>query len=518
MARVYRALDTLLQRPVAIKVLAPQLSIDPEFSRRFEREAIMAANLRHPAIVTVYDVGEQDGLHYIAMEFIRGRTLHSVLTERGALGLGYAVSLLEPVARALDYAHSQGAVHRDVKPHNMMVDVEGRVLLTDFGIAQAPESENSERLTRTGIFMGTPEYLSPEQAEARRVDGRSDLYSLGIVAYEIITGRVPFYGATPQLIVAHAQQEPPPPSSVMGALPDELDTIFARALAKKPQTRYQTGTALVEALRIVARRNGIPLATTAQIAELATPSPQAASAQAQHMNSSADSDSFILTNDAATPVGSVTIPQAVFQNTLKTQARLQGQGEVRQRRWNPRILLIGVLSVVAALFLGVVMLGNTYGGGNSSNLPAVLRTATLPLLLDTLEPTPSPLPPTATATLEPPTETPEPSPTEAPPTATAVPPTATAPLRTATRPPAPTNTPEPPTATAEQEPPTVIPEPPTEIPAEPPTEIPEPPTATAELEPPTATPEPEPPTATPEPPTATPDIPELPTIEVVPIQ
>lgn len=507
MARVYRALDTLLQRSVAIKVLAPQLSIDPEFSRRFEREAIMAANLRHPAIVTVYDVGEQDGLHYIAMEFIRGRTLHSVLTERGALGLGYAVSLLEPVARALDYAHSQGAVHRDVKPHNMMVDVEGRVLLTDFGIAQAPESENSERLTRTGIFMGTPEYLSPEQAEARRVDGRSDLYSLAIVAYEIITGRVPFYGATPQLIVAHAQKEPPPPSSVIGALPDELDTIFARALAKQPQTRFPTGTALVEALRIVARRNGIPLATTAQIAELATPSPQAALTQAQTMNSSSDSDSFVLTNDAATPVGAVTIPQAAYQNPAKTQARVQSHGSGRQQRWNPLILLMGMLSIVAALFLGVVMLGNSFGDGNSSNLPAVLTTATLPLVLDTLEPSATPVPPTETATLEPsPTASPEPSPTEEPPTQTAVPPTRTATTiaRTATQPPAPpTNTPEPPTATFE--PPTDTPEQPTDTP-ELPTETPEPPTET-----------PEPPTATPEPPTATPDIPELPTIVVVPI-
>ncbi|MBC8077248.1 MAG: serine/threonine protein kinase, partial [Chloroflexales bacterium] len=165
MARVYRAVDTLLQRSVAIKVLAPQLGLDPEFARRFEREAITAANLRHPAIVTVYDVGEQDGLRYIAMEFIRGRTLHAIITERGALGLGYCVSILEPVARALDYAHVQGAVHRDIKPHNIMVDVAGRVLLTDFGIAQTPEHEPGERLTRTGIFMGTPEYISPEQAE-----------------------------------------------------------------------------------------------------------------------------------------------------------------------------------------------------------------------------------------------------------------------------------------------------------------------------------------------------------------
>ena len=211
MARVYRAQDTQLKRTVAIKVLLPQLAVDPEFAQRFERESITAANLRHPNIVTIYDVGEQDGVHYIAMEYVRGHTLHTIIEERGALGLGYAITIIGPVAAALDYAHRQGAVHRDIKPQNIMIDVDGRVLLTDFGIAQAPDggSTGGQRLTRTGIFMGTPEYISPEQASAQRVDGRSDLYSLGIATYEVITGNVPFSGATPQLIVAHAQTPPP---------------------------------------------------------------------------------------------------------------------------------------------------------------------------------------------------------------------------------------------------------------------------------------------------------------------
>ncbi len=270
MARVFRALDTMLKRTVALKVLAAQLAVDPEFAQRFEREAVTAANLRHPNIVTIYDVGEHNGFRYIAMEYVNGRTLHAIVEERGALGLGYAIGIIGPVAAALDYAHSQGSVHRDIKPQNIMIDVDGRVLLADFGIAQAPEA-SGERLTRTGIFMGTPEYISPEQASAQRVDGRSDLYSLGIATYEVITGAVPFSGATPQLIVAHAQKTPPPPSSIDPAQPPELDLVMARILAKRPESRFASGMAFVEGLRVVARRHGIAAATTPQIADLALP-------------------------------------------------------------------------------------------------------------------------------------------------------------------------------------------------------------------------------------------------------
>jgi serine/threonine-protein kinase len=270
MARVYRAQDTQLKRTVAIKVLLPQLAVDPEFAQRFERESITAANLRHPNIVTIYDVGEQDGLHYIAMEYVRGHTLHAIIEARGALGLGYAITIIGPVAAALDYAHRQGAVHRDIKPQNIMIDVDGRVLLADFGIAQAPEGGNTggERLTRTGIFMGTPEYISPEQASAQRVDGRSDLYSLGIATYEVITGNVPFSGATPQLIVAHAQTMPPPISTQDRDLPPELDQVMARILAKRPDQRFATGAAFIDELRNVARKNGLAVASPRQLAVL----------------------------------------------------------------------------------------------------------------------------------------------------------------------------------------------------------------------------------------------------------
>ena len=271
MARVYRAHDSQLRRTVAIKVLLPQLAVDPEFAQRFEREAVTAANLHHHNIVTIYDVGDQDGLRYIAMEYVRGRTLHAIIGERGALGLGYAIAIIGPVAAALDYAHRQGAVHRDVKPQNIMIDADGRVLLTDFGIAQPPESGSGERLTRTGIFMGTPEYISPEQASAQRVDGRSDLYSLGIATYEVITGTVPFSGATPQLIVAHAQKPPPPISTQDQALPPELDGVMARILAKRPEQRFASGAEFVGGLRDIARRHGIAVTAPRQLAALAQP-------------------------------------------------------------------------------------------------------------------------------------------------------------------------------------------------------------------------------------------------------
>ncbi|WP_322815809.1 serine/threonine-protein kinase, partial [Chloroflexus sp.] len=281
MARVYRARDTQLQRIVALKVLAAQLSMDAEFIKRFEREARTAANLRHPHIVTVYDIGEDQGLHYIAMEYIDGRPLHAILEQYGSLGLKYAIAILEPIALALDYAHQVGAVHRDVKPHNILIDRNGRVVLTDFGIAQTPEADE-QRLTRTGVFMGTPEYISPEQAEARRVDGRSDLYSLAVVAYEIIAGRVPFSGATPQLIVAHAQLPPPPITSFAPDLPTDLDLVLTRALAKRPERRFQTGAAFIAALRDIAERNGVVPAPTVELVALFNPSLPTAPGLIQH--------------------------------------------------------------------------------------------------------------------------------------------------------------------------------------------------------------------------------------------
>lgn len=497
MARVYRALDTLLQRQVAIKVLAAQLSMDPEFVRRFDREATTAANLRHPAIVTIYDVDEQDGLHYIAMEFVDGRSLHAVLEEHTTLGLGYAVSILGPVAEALDFAHAKGAIHRDIKPHNILIDHDGRVLLTDFGIAQTPDSDG-ERLTRTGIFMGTPEYISPEQAEARRVDGRSDLYALGVVAYEIITGRVPFAGATPQLIVAHSQLPPPPPTSVVAHLPGELDEVLAKALAKRPERRYPSGQALVEALRSVATRYGTPLATREQVAALTdtagvppqppipqpVPSPPARPAPVRpEPVRPAPRQQTPSGRAQATPAASGPRPQSAPRpaaGTTRAQAppaprpqtgASRGYGKRRPEGNQLPLLLIGLLLVLLTgtlIFLAARSLANgpvrfptTPPASATPALPGVAPPTVLPtgglsgtaLPVTTATPsataaTPAPTAPSATlpTTAAPPTLAP-PRPTQ-PPAATVTPPPAVATSSA---------TPEPPTLTPSPEPPTLTP-------------------------------------------------------------
>ncbi|MGQ9927812.1 MAG: protein kinase domain-containing protein [Chloroflexaceae bacterium] len=492
MARVYRGVDTQLQRPVAIKILAAQLSLDPEYIRRFEREATTAANLRHPAIVTIYDVGEEEGLHYIAMEYVAGRSLNAMLEERTILGLGYAVSLLDPVARALDYAHALGAVHRDVKPHNILIDHDGRVLLTDFGIAQTPDSDG-ERLTRTGLFMGTPEYISPEQAEARRVDGRSDLYALAVVAYEIITGRVPFSGTAPQLIVAHAQLPPPPPSSLLPHLPQELDAVLTKALAKRPEERFASGLELVEALRAVATRYGMPLATREQLAALADPVgitprpliPQAIPAPPPRSRpSDAPAPSPVAAPRAApvaiggAPTTPAPRPPAVLPAprppTTDWLSRTGESGRTRQAGDGSTLplLLLGVLLVmVTAAFIFIVARSMarvtppqpaipTPGLRMPSPLPATGAPATprdpegTALPLPAASPTPAPTsgPPTLGTALPLPAASPTPAPTLPPPTVTVPPPPSptAAPLATIppTATPAPTSTPEDVTPTA----------------------------------------------------------------------
>src|SRR5271166_202804 len=218
MAEVYRARDRLLDRSVSLKVLFPELTVDRSFVERFKREARAAANLSHPNIVPVFDWGEDSGTYFIVMEFIDGRPLSSILKSAGPLSAERTADIASHVAAALGYAHKHGVVHRDVKPGNVLITDDGQVKVTDFGIARAVNTEES--LTQTGAVMGTATYFSPEQAEGLGVDSRSDIYSLGVVLFEMAVGRPPFTGDSPVAVASkHVRDTPVLPRAANPAVP-----------------------------------------------------------------------------------------------------------------------------------------------------------------------------------------------------------------------------------------------------------------------------------------------------------
>ncbi len=239
MAEVYRARDRLLDRPVALKVLFPELSVDRAFVERFRREAQAAAKLSHPNIVPVFDWGEDSGSYFIVMEFVDGRPLSAVLRETGPIEPARAAQVTAQVAAALASAHRHGVVHRDIKPGNVLITHDGQVKVTDFGIARAVNTEES--LTQTGAVMGTATYFSPEQAEGIGVDARTDIYSLGVVLFEMLTGRPPFLGDTPVSVASkHVRDIPPTPRELLDTVPAELEAVTMKAMAKQPDQRYQS--------------------------------------------------------------------------------------------------------------------------------------------------------------------------------------------------------------------------------------------------------------------------------------
>jgi serine/threonine-protein kinase len=250
MADVYLAEDQELGRRVALKLLDERHASDEQFVERFRREAQSAAGLNHPSIVSIFDRGYAEGTYYIAMEFLDGRTLKELLVKNGPTPIPIAIDYARQILGALSFAHRNGIVHRDIKPHNIVVGSDGRLKVTDFGIARSGASQ----MTEAGSIVGTAQYLSPEQARGAPVDPRSDLYSLGIVLYEMLTGKVPFTGDTPvEIAMKHLSQVPDPPSKLRSDVPHDLDAVVMRALAKDPDQRYGSAEEMDADLARVAR-------------------------------------------------------------------------------------------------------------------------------------------------------------------------------------------------------------------------------------------------------------------------
>jgi serine/threonine-protein kinase len=263
MAKVFLGTDTVLGRTVAIKMLAPQFADDDGFVQRFRREAQAAASISHPHIVSVFDTGSDDGLHYIVMEYVEGKTLAEYLGGGGRIMPDRAIDIAMDVCTALEAAHEQGVIHRDIKPGNIMLNGRGEVKVTDFGIARV--TTTAETVAQTAAILGTASYLSPEQAQGLPVDGRSDIYSLGCVLFEMVTGRPPFLGDSPVAVASkQVLEQPIAPSRLNPDVTGDLDAVTLRALAKHPANRYQSAEEMRADLDRAKR--GLPVEATPLLA------------------------------------------------------------------------------------------------------------------------------------------------------------------------------------------------------------------------------------------------------------
>lgn len=450
MGAVYKGYDPLLDRYLAVKVLAPHLVWEEEFVQRFLREARSAARLKHPNIVTIHDVGQQEGWYYFVMEYVEGIALNDFIQRHGALPVHDVLEVIAALASALDYAHGNGLIHRDIKPGNIIVGVGGAITLTDFGIARAAQEQ---RMTSTGTILGTPEYMAPEQAKGEEANARSDLYSLAVVAYQMLSGAVPYRADSTLALLFKVVNEPLPPiRQVKPELPEAVEEVLQRALAKDPAARYPNVTAFYDALR--AAFGELPAGAPSlvqnvrpeDVAVIATPpaGEQAARSEAEmrqaptRIEGATPAPERPVTPPPATPPPPTTPPPAslpgeaemrssetVVESAVSVAAKPEappepesapvavaapvGSASGHQRRRVP----VWAWGVIGA----IVLLGVLVGGGMATGAIGGTPTPTA-----TLTPTAtSTSTPTATAT---PTHTPTPSPTATPtntPTPTPIP-------------------------------------------------------------------------------------------------
>ncbi len=419
MATVYRAIDTRLGRTVAVKMLHPEYVRDRPFLERFQQEAEFAASLgAHPNIVDIYDIGEDGNLRYIVMEFVEGRSLKDLINERAPFRVPEAFGIGQQVASALDFAHKRGLVHRDVKPQNILVTPEGVAKVTDFGIAR---STASSQMTRTGMVMGTVHYFSPEQAQGKPAGPASDIYSLGIILYEMLTGHLPFDAENAiGVAMQHLHNEPPSPWDYNPDLPSGAVATVLRALEKDPQRRYRDAAEFASALAAP------PVADMGRTTIFATvPEP-------------AEEPTVLYRTDPdPAPVAQPRIVRA-------TAPAVEPVEQVRRVPPNPWrttwLVLAGLLLAVIVAAAAFFTTGRVLGGSPTPT-PTSTPTSTptpkptpkkrpspTPTVKVIVPPvhtaTPTPVPPTPTPTPRPPTPTPKPKPTPKP-TPTPKPPTPT---------------------------------------------------------------------------------------------
>ena len=358
MAQVYRARDRLLDRPVALKVLFPELSVDRAFVERFRREAQAAANLSHPNIVPVFDWGEDSGTYYIVMEYVDGQPLSQALKTGGPMPPARVAQIGARVADALAYAHRHGVVHRDVKPGNVLLTNDEQVKVTDFGIARAINTEES--LTQTGAVMGTATYFSPEQAEGVGVDARSDIYSLGVVLFEMVAGRPPFLGDSPVAVASkHVREQAPPLHDFSPSVPSALEAIIAKAMAKSADLRYQSATDLRADLQRFAEGRQVVAADPAATATLAAAAATAATAASA---AAGGADDLARTG--------VLAPMSATQAVPTSDGRLSKGSEPHLWRWV--LLLLGLLALLG-LVVYLVLHSLGYVGTTKFAMPTLQR-------------------------------------------------------------------------------------------------------------------------------------------------